>query len=763
MNQTYLNSTKNTVLSTKPSKAIRLLLMVLFVFMFENNMIAQSGPNCPTVCAGPGGSFSGNLTLTQNTFYSSIIIKNNETLIVRSGFTLYVGQVGTLVTEQVVDFQNGCTVVIEPGASLVVNGLLNNSNNSNGVTFNGLVAVTGNITAGNGSTIVGSGTLETTGSIETDKTGSIFNTTTDCINGPCYGSASCALGAIKTWKDGQWVPAGAPNANQKIVFAGQYPASPLSLDPDITACSCQVNAEVVVTINTLRTLTITNELKVLGTILFKDKSSLVQINNAINTGNIFYERKIGNYILPTDYTYWSSPVVGFTLGGVYSNSTSGLFYSYGVKSVVEDWQPESSGKVMAKGIGYIINGVKPGGPLYKPPTFIGVPNNGTITFPIGFTGATTEGTSNLLGNPYPSAIDADKFLAANATVLDGTLYFWTHNTERGIGVSNPGTGVFAYSSDDYASYNFTGGVGALPDARTANGNLPGGVVADEIIANKPSGKIAAGQGFFATSIKAGNVTFTNNMRVSGGGVLGNNSQFFKTKNPIGKTSNTFEKNRIWLNLTNTEGAFKQTLIGYVTDATNDYDSRFDGESFDGNEFVDFYSVYEDKNLVIQGRALPFEETDEVPLGYRTTIDGNFTINIDQIDGSLTDQAVFIEDKLTNTVFNLKTGNYTFSTAPGTFNDRFVLRYNNKTLGTTNYDSPANKVLVSNANKQIKINSFAETIDKVVIYDLLGRQVFQKTNVNNNELSIANLISSHQTLVVKTLLQNGNTFTDKIIY
>jgi len=218
-----------------------------------------------------------------------------------------------------------------------------------------------------------------------------------------------------------------------------------------------------------------------------------------------------------------------------------------------------------------------------------------------------------------------------------------------------------------------------------------------------------------------------------------------------------------LNLTNTEGAFKQTLIGYITDATNGYDNLFDGQSFDANEFVDFYSVYQDKNLVIQGRALPLEETDEVQLGFRTTIDGTFTINIDQVDGVLTNQAVFIEDKLTNTIFDLKSGNYTFRTTPGTFNDRFVLRYNNKTLGTENFDSPANKVLVSNANKQIKINSFAETIDKVVIYDLLGRQVFQKTNVNNNELSIANLISSHQTLVVKTLLQNGNTLTDKIIY
>jgi hypothetical protein len=32
-----------------------------------------------------------------------------------------------------------------------------------------------------------------------------------------------------------------------------------------------------------------------------------------------------------------------------------------------------------------------------------------------------------MGNPYPSALDADKFLDANASLIEGTIY-WTHNT-----------------------------------------------------------------------------------------------------------------------------------------------------------------------------------------------------------------------------------------------------------------------------------------------------------------------------------------------
>jgi hypothetical protein len=47
-----------------------------------------------------------------------------------------------------------------------------------------------------------------------------------------------------------------------------------------------------------------------------------------------------------------------------------------------------------------------------------------------------------------------------------------------------------------------------------------------------------------------------------------------------------------------------------------------------------------------------EETDAVPLGYSSTIIGDFSISIDKTDGALSTMAV-LEDKLTNTTHNLK--------------------------------------------------------------------------------------------------------------
>jgi hypothetical protein len=45
--------------------------------------------------------------------------------------------------------------------------------------------------------------------------------------------------------------------------------------------------------------------------------------------------------------------------------------------------------------------------------------------------------------------------------------------------------------------------------------------------------------------------------------------------------------------------FKQILVGYANRATNGLDASFDGESFNGNQYLDFYIV-EDKYLAIQG-------------------------------------------------------------------------------------------------------------------------------------------------------------------
>jgi hypothetical protein len=547
--------------------------------------------------------------------------------------------------------------------------------------------------------------------------------------------------ALKEWVGGtdtswnnpaNWNPPGVPVAtncitapdgsNDLIIDGTNYTASLYSLT---------VENGVTVTVTSTNSLKVTDFINVNsgGTLTVQNNANLVQVNDAaVNTGNILYNRATPP-LLETDYTYWSSPVVGQTLTAISPVNypdPGGYFYSF--NNLTDQWSSALSGStVMLPGVGYIMRGQNIPGPNIAA-TFTGVPNNGTQTVQ-----SLSSTNSFLIGNPYPSAIDADLFLAANSNI-EGTIYFWTHRTP---------IADLVYSADDYASYNTTGGVQATS----------GGAV--------PTGKIAATQGFFATSAAVGPVSFNNSMRVDGSGVPFNNSNFYKTAN--NQKPNSFEKHRVWLDLTNSKGAFKQMLVGYITNATNEYDSRFDGKSFDGNEFVDFYSINENKNLTIQGRAVPFDENDAVPLGFRSKISGEFSINIHKVDGLLTNQDIVIEDKLTNTFVNLKNGSFTFSTVAGIFNDRFVLRFKDKTLGTTDLSGHTSKILISVKDKQIKINSFSENIDKVAIYDLLGRQIYQKTKVSGNELILSNFASSNQTLLVKTTLENGITVTDKVIY
>jgi hypothetical protein len=578
------------------------------------------------------------------------------------------------------------------------------------------------------------------------------NHTYTVLSGICTSVASASVPIIApltaTWNGSVWTN-GPPISTQALIFSGNYNSV-----GDLEACSCQVNAGAVVIFKGGHTLKVSNQLIVSGSLTFEDKSSLVQTNdNALNSGNIKYQRKTPN-VRSSDYTYWSSPVAEQYLN-IFPNSASGRFYSFNASGTPANWQYETPASKMGIGTGYIVQVPLAAVATTYETTFDGVTNNGVITTASGPTDS-----FNLVGNPYPSAISADAFIDKNINSLNGTLYFWTHSTAIAIGTPNPGSGVYAYSQNDYASYNKLGAIS------TAKASIILPLNSSTISSMTPNGFIAAGQSFFVSSKIPGIITFNNEMRLAVNKAILDNSQFFKS-NITTKAVQTIEKNRIWLNLTNTQGAFKQILVGYATGATNGYDSSYDGQSFNANAYINFYSINLSRNWSIQGRALPFVSSDLIPLGYSSNIAGDFTINIDQLDGVFTNNQVFLTDKLTNTIFDLKSGDYNFTTAIGVFNDRFILCYTNKktdkTLGSARFSVPENQVLVSTTNTQIQINSAIEIIEKVAIYNLLGKLIFQKNKANTNELIIGNLVSSHQPLVLKIILKKGETLTRKIIY
>ncbi|MBP1223234.1 T9SS sorting signal type C domain-containing protein [Flavobacterium sp. 1355] len=231
---------------------------------------------------------------------------------------------------------------------------------------------------------------------------------------------------------------------------------------------------------------------------------------------------------------------------------------------------------------------------------------------------------------------------------------------------------------------------------------------------------------------------------------------------VSKNADDIERHRVWLNMANTQGAFKQLLVGYIEGATNAHDNMFDGETQDANPYLDFYSMIGDRKYVIQGRALPFSDADLVPLGYRSALVSDFTISIDQADGNLINQDIYIQDKVTGATHNLKTGGYTFSTVIGTFDDRFILRYTNNTLGTGTFENIEKEVFISVKNKIITINANDNLIDEIYVYDITGKEIY-KSNLNDVAFQIENLESQNQILLVRVILENNNITTQKIVF
>jgi len=482
-----------------------------------------------------------------------------------------------------------------------------------------------------------------------------------------------------------------------------------------------------------------------GTLTLENNASLLQTTyTGANVGNVIVTRNT-TPVLKFDATFWCSPTTGTqTLLDFSPGTTSDRYNTYDSVNDVYVTK-DAATTVFEKGIGYSIwcpsTTPATGSGIVIPHQFVGEPNNGSFTIPL----STPPGDIglSLIGNPYPSALNAIDFINENLydavtnpnNTLEGTLFFWSHN--------NRPTGN-DFSGDDYYTYNLSGGVGF-----TSSGT--GNNVA-------PDGFIASGQGFFVLNQIAGNLKFNNSMREPK-----NNANFYKTKN--NKKTKDLEAHRIWLNIT--DSAIKtgsQTMLGYIENATNNYDLGYDSVLFDDAKPLLIYSMLGTDTMAIQGRALPFSDADKLPIGYYSKIADNVTITLSSFDGLFLDnQDIFLEDKLLNVIHDLKSDPYVFASAAGTFNNRFVLRFTDGTLGSEDFKAQENKVVVATKNKQIKINSFGETIDKVTIFDLLGRQIYQKSKVNNNELSIANLVSSHQTLIVKTALQNGKVVTEKIVY
>lgn len=583
----------------------------------------------------------------------------------------------------------------------------------------------------------------------------------------CYNSSNAikiTAGPTATWQvSNTWSTGSAPDINTAVIIDNLYDTAN-GFSPSFDACSVTINSGKTVTIRANDVVTIQNDLTVTGTLNVESSGSLVMIDDngvVTNTGTTEVKRTAAG-IRGSDYVYWSSPVTGQSLNTIYSSPTPGYMFYWdpvgaNINSPISTGNWLAASGVMSQGKGYIVRGSSNYGMAASsiPSLFSGAVNNGVVQPAIGRGGNTTLSTVglgngvtvtnfddnwNLVGNPYPSAINAIAFLNYN-TNLQGFIYLWKHNNLP-VSLPNPfyGSFLYDYNPSDYLAYNKLG-------AQTQNGF---------------DGYVASGQGFFIlmndgiydTSQTA---TFKNSMRSK----TYANTQFYKN-GPSTTSTIDEETHRIWLDLVDSNNQSVRTLVGYASEATYGLDRLYDAFKNTANE-MSIHSLAENKTLIIQGRALPFDQNDQVPIGVTVKLAGTYKIAIASVDGLFSEptQNIYLEDKQLGVIYDLRQSPYTFDATAGIFNDRFVLRYTGTALSNPDFGT-INNIILTSSHGQLSIKSSTETIQDVTVFDILGRQLFEAKAIGNKDFSTSTITARQQTLIVKIKLENGIITTRKII-
>ena len=516
-----------------------------------------------------------------------------------------------------------------------------------------------------------------------------------------------------TWNGTTWSH-GEPDANTGAIIAGPY-----ALSVDLTAYSLEVTGTSIVNVVSGRDFNIVNEVTVASaaSLTFENNANLLQTSaTAVNTGNISSKRNTS--IQRLAYTNWSSPVANQNALAFSPLTLPNRFYTYdeSTNTFVTIASPNTTN--LAPAVGYGIRAPntfadQPAEATAFTGTFTGIPNNGSYSL------AVTRGAAgyNLVGNPYPSTILASAFFAANTNV--SALYFWDNANLQTAGTR-------------YATINaLTAIASAVSPSKT------------------PSNFIGVGQGFFVQVSAAPSIAFNNGMRSSD-----NNPVFFRNA--------TSDKSLFKLNLLDTNNTFNQIAIGYVNGATAGIDNQIDAVPFAPSATM-VSSLINNLDYVIQGRALPFANSDVVPLGFKTGVAGNYSFATEAFEGVFANnQNIFLKDNLTGITHNIKQSPYQFTTNIGTFNNRFEIVYQS-TLGIENPNFDANNVFVFVKNDNININSGTNNMKNVQVFDIRGRLVYDKKEVNATTFEIENLKVEQAILVVKITSQDGQIVTKKIIF
>lgn len=535
--------------------------------------------------------------------------------------------------------------------------------------------------------------------------------------------------------------------------------------------------------------------------------------SSTNTGlgklSVFQEGTSDNF----DYNYWCSPVgnasaavgnenFGITMlfspqDVVNSNAatiTTGLngsaspltisnywIWKYITSATYADWVWVGSASSLAAGEGYTMKGTSgsdattvdgvqnnAGGTGAQRYDFRGKPNDGNVSVSVA------SGMTTLTGNPYPSAVDMQLFLADNLAVCDGNALYWEQDktvNSHFIAAYRGGYGVYNGASNIYTPATFY-----TYDAAGNQGPLFSTPL------NMYERKFAPiGQGFMVRGIANGNVTFRNTHRAFRKEGVVNNSQFERNSIASGLAEYGYYEHipnvagidytqiskaptphiRINASLNNT--AVRQFVLGFMDSATDGVDVA-DALSPDNEADLpyDAYLVLNDEQYVLSTTNFNIDKT--FPVGFKSSSAAIYRIQVANFVNFDQAENVYLHDKETNVYYDIKNQETQIALPQGINNTKYEITFKTNALGTI--DNLRNDLLIfqDNKNQELQVlNPNGLNVHSVALFDLAGKKIFKEAKLSLSEsykFSTSRL--SQAVYLVEVTTDDGQKINQKIL-
>ncbi len=499
-----------------------------------------------------------------------------------------------------------------------------------------------------------------------------------------FDDGSCSYSSI-SW-NGSWSNFSGPNKSIDVTLNSNFTFSQSS---KFSCRNLTVNSGTTLTVDTEEALVVYGGLTNNGSIIIESGGSLITYDSQSFTGNDITIKRNTRYA-DGKYSFVGSPmqqnssITGADLGiTIYKYDET---IGYGNQGLMRWLSAKTDGLTPGRGYAQAFQ---------QEITFTGTPNSGDITYTGTFTdlpNSNPEGW-NLVSNPYPAAISVSRFLNENDNI-EGAVYIWDDNDSETVRGSN----------DDYIVAN---GIAATHNSVAGNDN-------------RYNQHVGVAQAFFVKLLGASDlgIDFTEEMRVS----------------DRNADDNFFRKNEdeeipfVRVNLTNTDGLFEQTIIGWTAEASETQIVRaYDAPVFDIEAGNLLFTEKANKALAIQGVTM---NTTSISVKVKVEQAGTYTLALDQTD--YPNQSFWLKDKQTETTTAYDQP-YSFYMANGDVAERFELLTENSVLSAEAVDD---QIFVH--NNVLNIVSKNQTISEYRIFDLSGSlvlktQVLKSAQINLNHL------------------------------